>query len=667
MFTSMLRRLSLLSNTKQTSSENSNPINNVPVDINSQVVVSIDLPDGRFVSGSGDGLIQLWNTHGNDLTCIGTFFSPNSESTPIVALHALSATCLIVAYESDAIEIWNINAKVPIFMHRIQMTSSENPLEKLTSMIVVSNDCLVCGFSSGVIRVWDMASAVLVKLAHKLIAEGNLLMMESKADLPVTLLAAQGKQIISVHYPNDAKNTHGEMIVWQLDAQYRQLQPQGSPLALTSSERIDALLYLPDNLVVSSEGSTLSLSQLVQDNVKRSNALRSISSSSMTSRIDKLIGLSDTQKFMVVLTTGVVAFWQINLPERRVTRQSTLTATLNQIEAFDLSVSARGMTSSSAVTFLSNGHLVAGMQNSTLQVQKTSLSSWIPSVGDRFATETLSSSFPHIAPGDLTAKEYLGEGAFGAVYQAKLPNKISVALKEVHSKSLDDTFLEELKLHVQLSHNNIVAMHGAYQTDHFCLVMELMTGGDLFNKLSSLALARQPLPFEKRLQIAIDIANGLLYLHSLNIIHRDLKTENIFLNPAGLAKIADFGLAKKWDITTPGVKNLAGTPQYLAPEILLAFKQGNLVYSNKPTDVFAFAILLWDLASHGAEYFPCGAQDEEDILMRLCKFLNTKLRAPIPSSTPPGFAAVMTRTWSQRAEDRPTISEALDDLKKIRL
>ena len=92
-----------------------------------------------------------------------------------------------------------------------------------------------------------------------------------------------------------------------------------------------------------------------------------------------------------------------------------------------------------------------------------------------------------------------------------------------------------------LKHKNIILLYGiCIEPANLCLVMELMTQ-NLYLKLNS----HEVLPWNLRIKIALDIVNGLFYLHEVqNVIHRDLKSSNVLLDENNVAKITDFGLSK---------------------------------------------------------------------------------------------------------------------------
>jgi protein kinase A len=128
-------------------------------------------------------------------------------------------------------------------------------------------------------------------------------------------------------------------------------------------------------------------------------------------------------------------------------------------------------------------------------------------------------------------------------------------------------------------------MFGSFKDDRFVfIVMEVVTGGEMFTHL------RRARKFsdEQSKFYGLIIADIFAHMHSSNIIHRDLKPENILMEASGYAKLTDFGFAK---IVEPGARTytLCGTPEYIAPEVLLNKGHG------KPVDWWTLGILIYEM------------------------------------------------------------------------
>ena len=164
----------------------------------------------------------------------------------------------------------------------------------------------------------------------------------------------------------------------------------------------------------------------------------------------------------------------------------------------------------------------------------------------------------------------LGEGAMGVVYRARDPalNRI-VALKMLSAElggeeEIHQRFQREAEAIGRLSHPTIVTVYDLGQAEgQLYMAMELLEGDDL----RKLMERRVDVPLADRVRIMLQIAEGLAYAHSRDVVHRDVKPANLIVTTRGRIKILDFGLARvasQSNITRRGV--ILGTPDYMSPE-----------------------------------------------------------------------------------------------------
>lgn len=191
--------------------------------------------------------------------------------------------------------------------------------------------------------------------------------------------------------------------------------------------------------------------------------------------------------------------------------------------------------------------------------------------------------------------EEIASGASGTVYRAvqvSLGREVALKLLAPGLFGAEETrarFLRESKLQARLTHANLVTIFDAgFVGERPYLSVELVTGGTLRG-----LMARQgELPIDRAVALAGEIAAGLAHAHEAGIVHRDLKPENVLLTESGVAKIADFGLAKALAgsetlETASGV--VLGTPGYIAPETL----EGEPM--REPGDVYSLGAMLYEL------------------------------------------------------------------------
>ncbi|XP_019102059.1 PREDICTED: putative receptor-like protein kinase At3g46340 isoform X3 [Camelina sativa] len=193
----------------------------------------------------------------------------------------------------------------------------------------------------------------------------------------------------------------------------------------------------------------------------------------------------------------------------------------------------------------------------------------------------------------------LGEGGFGTVYYGNLNGSEQVAVKVLSKSSSQGYkhFKAEVELLLRVHHINLVSLVGyCDERDHLALIYECMSNGDLKDHLSG-KHGNSVLKWSTRLRIAVDAALGLEYLHygcRPSIVHRDVKSTNILLDDQFMAKIADFGLSRSFQIGEESQAStvVAGTLGYLDPEYYRTCRLAEM------SDVYSFGILLLEIITN---------------------------------------------------------------------
>ncbi|OVA15841.1 Protein kinase domain [Macleaya cordata] len=193
----------------------------------------------------------------------------------------------------------------------------------------------------------------------------------------------------------------------------------------------------------------------------------------------------------------------------------------------------------------------------------------------------------------------IGQGGFGTVYKAQFSDGFVAAVKRMNkvSEQAEDDFCREMELLGRLHHRHLVSLRGFCVDKHERFLMyEYMENGSLKDHLHS--SGRTPLSWQTRIQIAIDVANALEYLHFYcdpPLCHRDIKSSNILLDENFVAKVADFGLAhasKTGAISFEPVNtDIRGTPGYMDPEYVVTQEL------TEKSDVYSYGVLLLELVT----------------------------------------------------------------------
>ncbi|RZC68519.1 hypothetical protein C5167_031786 [Papaver somniferum] len=277
----------------------------------------------------------------------------------------------------------------------------------------------------------------------------------------------------------------------------------------------------------------------------------------------------------------------------------------------------------------------------------------------------------------LTKSSLIGSGGCGEVYKVSINHlDKAVAVKKISSKGKVDSkhatqFQAEVEILGNIKHNNIVKLMG-YMSSKYTklLVYEYMENGSLDQWLHQRNNGnldeRRTLDWQKRLKIAVGVAQGLSYIHhncSPPIIHRDVKSSNILLDSDFKAKVADFGVAKIVQAGQPySASIVAGSFGYIAPEY------GRTLKVNEKVDVYSFGVVLLELVT-GRE---ANKGDEDRSLAEWAahRFLETPLDALLDEEVKEGSnVAEMTSVFrlglmctSALPSNRPTMSGALQYL-----
>uniref|UniRef100_A0A5B7BBD3 Receptor-like serine/threonine-protein kinase n=1 Tax=Davidia involucrata TaxID=16924 RepID=A0A5B7BBD3_DAVIN len=263
----------------------------------------------------------------------------------------------------------------------------------------------------------------------------------------------------------------------------------------------------------------------------------------------------------------------------------------------------------------------------------------------------------------------IGEGGFGSVYRGKLSTGQEIAVKRLSKDSGQGMkeFKNEVILIVKLQHRNLVRLLGCYiHGEERMLIYEYMPNKSLdffiFNQTRGMSL-----DWQKRFDIIVGIARGLLYLHRdsrLRIIHRDLKASNILLDSEMNPKISDFGLARTFrgDQHEESTNRIMGTYGYMSPEYAI-----DGLFSMK-SDVFSFGVLVLEIVSgqkNRGFYHPDHDLNLLGHAWKLwnegnpMKLMDAYMENPVPTSQLLRCIQVGLLCVQQRPEDRPTMSSVL--------
>ena len=264
-------------------------------------------------------------------------------------------------------------------------------------------------------------------------------------------------------------------------------------------------------------------------------------------------------------------------------------------------------------------------------------------IDDKSLADLRRITFPYaIKNEEVQIFEQLGGGTFGSCYRS-IYNKKEVVLKKLNCNLLQDEifvnqFKEEITQLATLKSPFLFEVLGASTELEFTLVTEYVQGTPLFGMLRNRGIV---LDIRDKLKYAQQIAEGLFYLHSENIIFQGLKSKNVIVTPDQNVKLRDFGLLTIKEFVRK--QGAMGTPQYTAPEILAGQSY------DLAADMYSLAILLWEIFSEQSPY-PNMMAKEVTVAV-----LQDQLRPPEPPDCPIVIWKIINSCWNADPAVRPTI------------
>eukprot|EP01025_Chloroclados_australasicus_P038770 TRINITY_DN4004_c0_g1_i16.p1 TRINITY_DN4004_c0_g1~~TRINITY_DN4004_c0_g1_i16.p1 ORF type:complete len:1179 (-),score=88.10 TRINITY_DN4004_c0_g1_i16:773-4309(-) len=267
-------------------------------------------------------------------------------------------------------------------------------------------------------------------------------------------------------------------------------------------------------------------------------------------------------------------------------------------------------------------------------------------------------------PTEIELGRRLGGGNFGTVYQGTWltqGKQIPVAVKIMKAGHCDSghwyeyaqQFMDEINMMNVIRSNFVIQLYGGYITrEEFIIVMELMQQGSLDNYIRKRHKG-QPLPLLEVVQIMLQIARGLSELHP-EVVHRDLKPQNILIDAYNRVKIGDLGLSKMKAGTWMSVSEMKGTPAYIAPEVFM-----NNHVSEK-CDMYAFAVITWECITGQKPWaqYQMPVQIMHDVIWK-------GKRPPLPNDCHESVRSIIEKCWDKEPMKRLSAHEVGSRLQRL--
>ncbi|XP_062099039.1 probable serine/threonine-protein kinase SIS8 isoform X2 [Humulus lupulus] len=257
---------------------------------------------------------------------------------------------------------------------------------------------------------------------------------------------------------------------------------------------------------------------------------------------------------------------------------------------------------------------------------------------------------------DLRIGERIGIGSYGEVYHGDW-NGTEVAVKKFLNQDFSGEallqFRSEVEIMLRLRHPNVVLFMGAVtRSPNFSILTEFLPRGSLFKLLHR---PNPQLDEKRRMKMALDVAKGMNYLHTSHptIVHRDLKSPNLLVDKNWVVKVCDFGLSRMKHHTFLSSKSTAGTPEWMAPEVLRNEP------ANEKCDVYSFGVILWELTT---ACIPWKGLNPMQVVGAV-GFQNRRLE--IPEEVDPELAQIIRDCWERDPNLRPSFAELMVRLRRL--
>jgi serine/threonine-protein kinase len=265
-----------------------------------------------------------------------------------------------------------------------------------------------------------------------------------------------------------------------------------------------------------------------------------------------------------------------------------------------------------------------------------------------------------LQPGDLLEGRYtyvqkIGKGAFGTVLlvEDKVVDE-RLVLKFLNPNVSQDEemlkrFVHELRYSRKITHRNVIRIYDfLFIRGNYAISMEYFASHTLGNEVNE-----KPLPLDKAVRYATDIATGMSVAHQSGIIHRDLKPANVLIDETGLLKIVDFGVAAaqhQGDTQLTKTGYVIGSPKYMAPEQILGKKV------DERADIYSLGVILYEMLTGEPPYH------RGDHMAVMYQHVQGKARPPIElnPSVPPGLSEIVTKSM---AVDKARRFQSMDELR----
>ncbi|XP_013866020.1 raf-1 proto-oncogene, serine/threonine kinase a isoform X2 [Austrofundulus limnaeus] len=272
-----------------------------------------------------------------------------------------------------------------------------------------------------------------------------------------------------------------------------------------------------------------------------------------------------------------------------------------------------------------------------------------------------SSYYWEIEASEVVLHSRIGSGSFGTVYKGKWHGDVAVKILKVTDPTPEQfqAFRNEVAVLRKTRHVNILLFMGYMTQDNLAIVTQWCEGSSLYKHIHVLETDFKMIQL---IDIARQTAQGMDYLHAKNIIHRDMKSNNIFLHEGLTVKIGDFGLATvkaRWS-GSQQVEQPSGSILWMAPEVIRM--QDNNPYSFQ-SDVYSYGVVLYELMTGELPYSQIANRDQIIFMVGRC-YLSPDL-SKLYKSCPKAMKRLVADCIKKSKDERPLFPQILSSIELL--
>ncbi|CAN2389221.1 immortalization of host cell [Pristimantis euphronides] len=272
-----------------------------------------------------------------------------------------------------------------------------------------------------------------------------------------------------------------------------------------------------------------------------------------------------------------------------------------------------------------------------------------------------SSYYWEVNSSEVVILKRIGTGSFGTVYRGKWHGDVAVKILKVTNPTAEQiqAFKNEMQVLRKTRHVNILLFMGFMTKPNFAIITQWCEGSSLYRHLH---VIETRFDVFQLIDIARQTAQGMDYLHAKNIIHRDLKSNNIFLHEGLTVKIGDFGLATvktRWS-GSQQVEQPSGSILWMAPEVIRM--QENSPYSFQ-SDVYAYGVVLYELMAGILPYANINNRDQ--IIFMVGRGYLTPDLSKVSNNCPKAMKRLLANCLKFKREERPLFPQILSSIELL--